>query len=83
MEYEAVQSRRSPHGYAPGQRILLVGEGDFSFARALARLLGTAANLVATCYDTDVRPMMCFSFCFCVGETRARVVFGGQGSAHT
>lgn len=28
-----------PHGYTPQQRILLVGEGNFSFARALVRAM--------------------------------------------
>ena len=34
-------------------RVLLVGEGDLSFALALARALGTGANLVATTYDAE------------------------------
>lgn len=41
-----------PHGYSKSQRVLLVGEGDFSFTRALTRLLGTGANLVATAFDS-------------------------------
>ncbi len=54
-----------PLGYAAGQRVLAVGEGNFSFARALARLLGGAgAGIVATALDAeavvlqkyDVRP---------------------------
>ena len=34
------------------QRILLVGDGDFSFARALTVVLGSGANLVATAFDS-------------------------------
>ena len=42
-----------PHGYHEGQRILLVGEGNFSFARALARLFsGNGENVTATSYDS-------------------------------
>lgn len=38
--------------YLPEQRILLVGEGDFSFAASLAELLGSAQNLTASALDT-------------------------------
>eukprot|EP00897_Mesotaenium_endlicherianum_P008883 jgi/Mesen1/8022/ME000426S07167 len=41
-----------PAGYDLSKRTLLVGEGDFSFARALVRLLGTGSNLVATSFDS-------------------------------
>ncbi|BBH01451.1 hypothetical protein with DUF2431 [Prunus dulcis] len=34
------------------QKILLVGEGDFSFAACLARAFGSAANIVATSLDS-------------------------------
>jgi len=39
--------------YAPGMRILLLGEGDFSFAAALALLWGDASGLTATAYDDE------------------------------
>jgi 25S rRNA (uracil2634-N3)-methyltransferase len=39
--------------YAPGERILLVGEGNFSFARALCKQLGSGAGVYATCLDSD------------------------------
>ena len=40
--------------YRTGQKILLVGEGNFSFARALVRNLGgSGAGLVATAYDSE------------------------------
>lgn len=38
--------------YASSQKILLVGEGDFSFALCLARAFGTAYNMVATSLDS-------------------------------
>ncbi|CAL5073745.1 unnamed protein product [Urochloa decumbens] len=39
--------------YSSTQSILLVGEGNFSFALALATAFGSGANLVATSLDTD------------------------------
>ncbi|CAN6196355.1 unnamed protein product [Urochloa humidicola] len=39
--------------YSSTQSILLVGEGDFSFALALATAFGSGANLVATSLDTN------------------------------
>ncbi|CAH1451164.1 unnamed protein product [Lactuca virosa] len=40
--------------YNSSQKILLVGEGDFSFSACLARAFGTAKNMVATSYlDKD------------------------------
>lgn len=48
------QAAGLPLGYEPQQRILLVGEGNFSFARALVRLFGgLGATLVATAHDTE------------------------------
>ncbi|KAI9008116.1 hypothetical protein BC832DRAFT_516855, partial [Gaertneriomyces semiglobifer] len=38
--------------YQPGQRILLVGEGDFTFARALAVTFKDASTIVATALDS-------------------------------
>ena len=41
-----------PHGYHSGQRVLLVGEGNLSFALALTTLFGgEGANLLATSLD--------------------------------
>ncbi|XP_020599466.1 uncharacterized protein At4g26485-like [Phalaenopsis equestris] len=37
--------------YSSSQRILLVGEGDFSFSACLARAFGSAGNMVATSLD--------------------------------
>mmetsp|Transcript_88014 Transcript_88014/g.183950 ORF Transcript_88014/g.183950 Transcript_88014/m.183950 type:complete len:290 (+) Transcript_88014:269-1138(+) len=39
--------------YAPGERILLLGEGNFSFARALCQQLGGGQSIFATCYDNE------------------------------
>ncbi|CAD7942061.1 unnamed protein product [Amoebophrya sp. A25] len=43
--------------YTPEHRILLLGEGDFSFTKALARMFGPrhAQNLVASTYDLEGR----------------------------
>ncbi|XP_004306573.1 PREDICTED: uncharacterized protein At4g26485-like [Fragaria vesca subsp. vesca] len=38
--------------YTSSQKILLVGEGDFSFAVSLARAFGSSINMVATSLDT-------------------------------
>ncbi|ORZ37636.1 hypothetical protein BCR44DRAFT_39563 [Catenaria anguillulae PL171] len=38
--------------YTLSDSILLVGEGNFSFALGLASLLGTGANILATAYDS-------------------------------
>ena len=38
--------------YPEGKNLLLVGEGDFSFAAALARLRGHGGGMVATALDT-------------------------------
>jgi 25S rRNA (uracil2634-N3)-methyltransferase len=39
--------------YATGERILLVGEGNFSFARALCKHLGSGAGVYASSYDSE------------------------------
>uniref|UniRef100_A0A2N9FVR0 25S rRNA (uridine-N(3))-methyltransferase BMT5-like domain-containing protein n=1 Tax=Fagus sylvatica TaxID=28930 RepID=A0A2N9FVR0_FAGSY len=39
--------------YSSKHRILLVGEGDFSFSLCLARAFGSARNMVATSLDTQ------------------------------
>jgi len=40
--------------YKSSNRILLIGEGNFSFARALIRHFdGNASSIVATSYDTE------------------------------
>ncbi|KAJ1387724.1 S-adenosyl-L-methionine-dependent methyltransferase [Sesbania bispinosa] len=40
--------------YGSSHKILLVGEGDFSFSLCLARAFGTARNMVATSLDSRV-----------------------------
>ncbi|KAK3233381.1 hypothetical protein CYMTET_56318 [Cymbomonas tetramitiformis] len=43
-----------PLGYDPLQRILMVGEGNFSFSRALVRLFeGNGFSLLASCFDSE------------------------------
>ncbi|PKU75016.1 Uncharacterized protein MA16_Dca019944 [Dendrobium catenatum] len=37
--------------YSSSHRILLVGEGDFSFSACIARAFGSAKNMIATSYD--------------------------------
>ncbi|KAK9924292.1 hypothetical protein M0R45_032672 [Rubus argutus] len=39
--------------YSSAQKILLVGEGDFSFSACLARAFGSATNMVATCLESQ------------------------------
>lgn len=39
--------------YSSGHRILLVGEGDFSFSTCLAAAFGWASNMVATSLDSQ------------------------------
>lgn len=65
--------------YSSRHKILLVGEGDFSFAASLARAFGNASNMVATSLDTEckfdlpidkyyiniyINHMLIFSICF-------------------
>ncbi|XP_058068187.1 uncharacterized protein At4g26485-like [Magnolia sinica] len=38
--------------YSSSHKILLVGEGDFSFSACLAKAFGSATNMVATSYDS-------------------------------
>lgn len=48
---EVAETKRLKH-YSNKQKILLVGEGDFSFSLSLARAFGSATNLTATTLDT-------------------------------
>ncbi|WCJ32557.1 hypothetical protein M5689_013975 [Euphorbia peplus] len=50
MEYE--EEERWFNHYSSNQRILLVGEGDFSFSATLALHFGSASNIVATSLDS-------------------------------
>lgn len=49
--------------YSSFHNILLVGEGDFSFALCLARAFGSAVNMVATSLD-DRGMIVAFHFLF-------------------
>lgn len=48
--------------YSSKQKILLIGEGDFSFALSLATAFGNATNIVATSIDSP--GLICFLFLF-------------------
>ncbi|KAM1234757.1 hypothetical protein ACFX2J_004306 [Malus domestica] len=48
---EGKQEKRIKH-YSSSQSILLVGEGDFSFAACLAKKFGSAASMIATSLDS-------------------------------
>ncbi|MCL7050719.1 hypothetical protein MKW94_022777 [Papaver nudicaule] len=52
MASNATSERRITH-YSSSHKILLVGEGDFSFSACLARAFGSAANMVATSLDSE------------------------------
>eukprot|EP00041_Stephanoeca_diplocostata_P000936 m.17948 g.17948 ORF g.17948 m.17948 type:complete len:341 (+) comp11342_c0_seq3:281-1303(+) len=47
-----VASAASTVSYTDAQRILVVGDGDFSFSRGLAAHRNTGVNLTCTAYDT-------------------------------
>ncbi|CAN6196354.1 unnamed protein product [Urochloa humidicola] len=51
-EEEGDEGEKRLGQYSSGQRILVVGDGDFSFSLALATAFGSGANLVATSLDT-------------------------------
>nr|GLL44916.1 uncharacterized protein At4g26485-like isoform X1 [Ipomoea trifida] len=52
------ERRRIKH-YNSSQKILLVGEGDFSFSAALATAFGSAPNMIATSLDSLGHPSTC------------------------
>ncbi|KAJ0434548.1 hypothetical protein HanIR_Chr17g0882921 [Helianthus annuus] len=51
-EVEEVKKEIWKGHYSSAHKILLVGEGDFSFSLCLARSFGSARNIVATTVDT-------------------------------
>lgn len=51
-EEEEVKKEIWKEDYSSAHKILLVGEGDFSFSLCLARAFGSARNIVATTVDT-------------------------------
>ncbi|CAN6684222.1 unnamed protein product [Malus baccata var. baccata] len=58
---EVFSFERRIKNYSNYQNILLVGEGDFSFAVCLARAFGFVANMVATSRDTRESLMVEYS----------------------
>ncbi|KAK1362412.1 DUF2431 domain-containing protein [Heracleum sosnowskyi] len=54
MEFGA--ERRIKH-YSSNHKILLVGEGDFSFSKCLANAFGSASNITATSLDSEASLM--------------------------
>ncbi|KAJ0044682.1 hypothetical protein Pint_03689 [Pistacia integerrima] len=46
------EGERKIKHYSSAHQILLVGEGDFSFAACLAKAFGSAANMIATSLDS-------------------------------
>jgi len=51
----AIKERNHKALYAGGGSILLIGEGNFSFASALCRHLGTGASVTATAFDSETK----------------------------
>lgn len=45
--------RQAKSPYSKGQRILTIGDGNFSFSSALVKLFGSGAGIVATCLDSE------------------------------
>ncbi|WJX59538.1 25S rRNA (uracil(2634)-N(3))-methyltransferase [Trifolium repens] len=57
--------------YSKHHKILLVGEGDFSFALSLANAFGSASNMVATSRDSKGSLILKYSRAFAnFGRTR-------------
>lgn len=52
-ESESESEEKWRKHYSSKQRILLVGEGDFSFSLCLATHFGSARNMVATSLDSQ------------------------------
>lgn len=57
-----VQETKRIKYYNNKQKILLVGEGDFSFSLSLARAFGSAANLTATTLDSQGRSVASINY---------------------
>ncbi|KAF5730438.1 hypothetical protein HS088_TW19G00027 [Tripterygium wilfordii] len=55
MEIGGLDGERCIGHYRSVDKILLVGEGDFSFALCLAKAFGSAGNMVATSLDSNAK----------------------------
>lgn len=53
MEIGVCRGERRIKHYSSSHKILLVGEGDFSFAKCLAKAFGSAVNMTATSLDSE------------------------------
>jgi len=53
LRMQANTERKHRSLFAKSDRVLLVGEGNFSFARALCEHLGEQADMIATAYDSE------------------------------
>lgn len=53
LKAQALLAKQHQALYTTGERILLVGEGNFSFARALCKQVGSGAGVYATCFDSE------------------------------
>ncbi|KAI8866593.1 hypothetical protein GQ42DRAFT_165406 [Ramicandelaber brevisporus] len=49
----STKTQRQRFPFNINDRILLIGEGNFSYAHSIARTLGSAKSITATCYDSE------------------------------
>ncbi|XXG80117.1 hypothetical protein AAC387_Pa09g1055 [Persea americana] len=82
---KATMEEKTIKHYSSSHRILLVGEGDFSFSACLARAFGSANNMVATSLDSraelEVKYLMAGVYLEEIGKLGCKVFHGVD--AHT